>query len=600
MARRLEWLRAAAISLLIGLVPAAAFAEVDGQAPLAAASTAFETSDPSALEAALVSARGLISSGNLTDQEAAEVLFGLAERLAQAGKSSDAASLATEALAKAEGAQGASLEAKVQAMRRAAEIFVAAGRRPDAAGILRRAADLQTSMGLDNPARRFVLAELADNLTAMGSADDAVPLKAEAARLEGLEAARDQDIVTMGGGKDDAKAAYELVTIHYVTNRKRTSETDPYRAYLGEPGTVTYGRARVSVPRVRDLGSVPRPNVWKLEFSNDPNRHVVLTSATAVKDRATFVGSLSNQIARSKRKEAFVFIHGFNTSFSGAAARAAQLAIDLEIDGAPILFSWPSKGELLAYPTDEAQAMSEASVAALAALLEDVALRTGAQRIYVVAHSMGNRVLLRALARVKATPPPAGRATLFDEVVMAAPDVPQAEFRQRVTALKGVSGRMTLYASKRDRALQISAMVNNALRAGDATPPVVIPGVLETVDTTAATQGLLGHTDFAGTARDDLRAVLWADLPPGKRCILSSTGAGWIFGSAKCDETAFRVAVWFWRRTGNMQIALKAFDLAIADFTNRAAAGGEASVAAMRNVEAYKRSKALLVQLGMP
>jgi len=590
----------ALMSALLALAAVGPARSQEAEAPLAAAAEAFAKPDAAALAQTLADARAMIAGGSLTQAEGADLLFAIATRQVEAGRKDEAVGLALEALAKAEAAPDVTLEARVQALRRAAEILRGAGRAQEAVALLRRAQQAQLPLGADNPARRFVLADLAASLELAGSAGEATPLTAEVERLAGLEAGRDGDVVTMGGGKDDAKAAYELVTLHYVTNRRRTAQTDPYLSYAGDAGAVTYGRARVSVPRVRDLGSVPRPNVWKLEFSNDPSRHVVLTSTTLVRDRGAFVGSLANQIGRSERKEAFVFIHGFNTSFSGAAARAAQLAIDLEIDGAPILFSWPSKGELLAYGVDETQATSEASVAALAALLEDVATKSGARRIYVVGHSMGNRVLLRALARVKAVAPPAGRGVLLDEVVLAAPDVPQAEFKQRVTALKGVSRRMTLYASKRDRALQVSAMVNKALRAGDATPAVLIPGVLETVDTTAATQGLLGHTDFAGTARDDLRAVLWADLPPLKRCILASSTAGWMFGKASCDETSFRAAVWFWRRTGTRAKALLAFDLAIADFTRRAAAGGEAGASALRNADAYRRGRDLLVKLGMP
>ena len=50
------------------------------------------------------------------------------------------------------------------------------------------------------------------------------------------------------------------------------------------------------------------------------------------------------------RDQAFIYVHGFQTSFDQAARRAAQLAYDLDFDleadfrGVPMLFSWPSRG----------------------------------------------------------------------------------------------------------------------------------------------------------------------------------------------------------------------------------------------------------------
>ena len=43
-------------------------------------------------------------------------------------------------------------------------------------------------------------------------------------------------------------------------------------------------------------------------------------------------------VSRSPRKDAFVFIHGFNVAFEDAVMRTAQIAYDLGFDGAPILY----------------------------------------------------------------------------------------------------------------------------------------------------------------------------------------------------------------------------------------------------------------------
>ena len=48
----------------------------------------------------------------------------------------------------------------------------------------------------------------------------------------------------------------------------------------------------------------------------------------------------------SYKDHALVFVHGFNTSFEHALYRTAQIAYNIKFDGAPFLYSWPSKGAL--------------------------------------------------------------------------------------------------------------------------------------------------------------------------------------------------------------------------------------------------------------
>ena len=41
-----------------------------------------------------------------------------------------------------------------------------------------------------------------------------------------------------------------------------------------------------------------------------------------------------------------VFVHGFNVNFEDAVYRTAQITYDLQFDGAPFLFSWPTSGNI--------------------------------------------------------------------------------------------------------------------------------------------------------------------------------------------------------------------------------------------------------------
>src|SRR5262245_31066233 len=99
-----------------------------------------------------------------------------------------------------------------------------------------------------------------------------------------------------------------------------------------------------------------------------------------------------------RRPHALVFLHGFNVTFEDAAIRAAQIGFDLKVLGATAFFSWPSRGRVTAYPADEATI--EASEPAIADFLVDFAANCGAEKVHLIAHSMGNRGLLRALQRI--------------------------------------------------------------------------------------------------------------------------------------------------------------------------------------------------------
>ncbi|MFC4441627.1 alpha/beta hydrolase [Caulobacter henricii] len=347
------------------------------------------------------------------------------------------------------------------------------------------------------------------------------------------------------------ESAFTLVDVFYATTRKATGSKLPTAFYGGQPGQISYGKAVVSVPRDRSPGELPTPQAWAFEFRPDPARHFVLNRVERYGTRQQFLDNVTGRMSKSRLREVLVFIHGFNMSFENGAERTAQLAVDLGLDGAPILYSWPSKSSLMGYMSDAATAEDSTRIAELAQFLADVAARTGATRVNVVAHSMGNRYLIRALNTLAA----GGAKQVFGEVVFAAPDVGVDEFKAVWPTIRQVARRTTVYASGRDKALALSSRINNMPRAGDAHVPLLLSG-LQTIDTTAASGGLLGHDDFSGTALDDFRAVIWLSLAPEQRCVLSNDASKslWRF-AAGCPESDFRQATTLIRTTGSVATA---------------------------------------------
>lgn len=323
---------------------------------------------------------------------------------------------------------------------------------------------------------------------------------------------------------------------------------------------VRYGVAPVNVPCDRPPGTVKRPlTVFsiQLEPTND-DKHFVLKQTRELPDRAAWLADIDDRLDGSRQREVLLYVHGFNNSFAAASYRAAQLHADLGIDGATVFYSWASSGNLLRYDKDLTYAQSEEEAQALAGVLR--ALRQGgARRVYLVAHSMGNRLMTRALERIARdqTSPVAK----FDELVMGSADLPKSRMSVLLPSLTKQVKRTTLYASRSDLAMAAAKLFyNDEQRLGDASPrPLVFPPI-ETIDTSEVRGEGLGHDDFAGPGLGDLRAVLWMGLGPGRRCILQSLvnpgelNPYWQIlpqGGQRCGHTSFGDALQLTRLYGS-------------------------------------------------
>ena len=248
-----------------------------------------------------------------------------------------------------------------------------------------------------------------------------------------------------------------------------------------------------------------------------------------------FFTEVSNAVKEARDPDgppqALVFIHGFNVSFEEAAVRAAQLGVDLDVSGATAFFSWPSRGSVAAYTADEATI--DASERAIADFLTDFGRRCGAERVDVIAHSMGNRGLLRALQRIAADAERRSEVK-FGQIILAAPDVDRDLFLDLAHLYPEFCDRCTLYASNRDVAVHASSWVHWGHRAGYFQPYTVTAGV-DTIAVPNFNVDLLGHGYFAAAERllHDMWTILRHASPPGKRqgieAMQLDNGGAWRF-----------------------------------------------------------------------
>lgn len=508
------------------------------------------------------------ADAGFTRGEATSIQLDLVDVLEQAGQVDAAIEVLNSALETNLGAISVAADAPaiqsdlrnehISMLRRLSQLQLEAGRPAEAADTLDQALNLaETLFGPDAAELRYILEEKvnADTLArrptaltinridAIDTAESAVPLAS---------------LGTAAGAGSTSTASpgtlpFERIRVFFASSRNATDRREPKKAFGSRRGDDTvYGSALVSVPKNRLPGALPRPG-WGDVFGANENRHIVLKRIEPTPRTSDFVERLSRSIESQPvgSQEAFVYVHGFNTDFESAALRTAQLAVDLDMRGGGIFYAWPSGKGMLGY--QEGQNNSSWAVDGLVDLLETVTPE--ADRIHLIAHSMGNRVLLGALDELadRGFEIDTREGPVFDQIVWASPDEDAEVFADKAVDIKALAAGMTVYASRFDRALSLSSMLGGDYpRAGQAPPLEQIAELVTFVDTSNIDRGradVIAHSDYAGSAIEDLRAVLWLSLAPPSRCTLVretlEDGTEYWASSRDegCGETEFRRAI---------------------------------------------------------
>jgi esterase/lipase superfamily enzyme len=300
--------------------------------------------------------------------------------------------------------------------------------------------------------------------------------------------------------------------------------------------SLQFAAVSVNVPgyRARGTGELPRPGALRdnaLTYRPDPQRDFFVSSTIPV-DSARFVQRLAADLALTQSRSLLVFVHGYNVSFEDAAARAAQVAADLDYDGAMLLFSWPSAASVAAYVRDQ-QAARNAGYQLLR-VLRNHARAAQPDRVHLLGHSMGVEVIGKAFTLTS----PGDSAPPLDEVVLAAPDVDSRVFRREILPrLAPHAARITMYASSDDDALRASRLVNGIGRLGLGGDSIVVLDGMDTIDASRVTADVLGHTLFGNEGfLSDLSLLLADGKPPAERRLLSVRKDGLTFYRFRGDR----------------------------------------------------------------
>ncbi|MBD1211526.1 MAG: alpha/beta hydrolase [Dolichospermum circinale Clear-D4] len=320
----------------------------------------------------------------------------------------------------------------------------------------------------------------------------------------------------------------------FGTNRKPVDVNDISQGFSGERDTkLHYGTCNVIVPKFLDIGST-EPAFWQKLFGTRVDSFKLQKESLSVfNEENKFWSNITKTLNENEYNEryALIFIHGFNVSFESAALRAAQLGVDLKIPpGMMAFYSWPSKAKLERYTADEATI--EASEKYISKFLMDWVQKVQEkeiEKVHIIAHSMGNRGLLRVMQRIFDQLQTKSKVS-FGQIFLAAPDVDPDLFKDLAEAYRNLAERTTLYVSSKDKALASSGIIHDYPRLGflSSSEEITVIEGIDTVEVSNIDLTWLGH-GYYGAARDvlnDIHCLLKDNKSPDKRFGLKEENLG--------------------------------------------------------------------------
>lgn len=248
------------------------------------------------------------------------------------------------------------------------------------------------------------------------------------------------------------------------------------------------------------------------------------------------------QAARSQHgtSEVMVMVPGYNTGFTEALVRMGQIEADFEFRAPIVLFAWHSANRLDAYDADIERA-GEAAIG-LEALLRALTA-AGASRVVLVGHSLGAKLAVDAVTRVKA----GGRNAVLKSlggIVLLSPDMATEDFVGAMKQLGGTARKVSVFASHSDIALQMLRPLSDGRERLGATEDLAslksVP--LTLIDVTAAGGlGLAGH--FAAMTQPRVIAAINAMKRPDLASFAELARNGGVVGAGVTQIGAMTVVV---------------------------------------------------------
>ncbi|WP_131837453.1 alpha/beta hydrolase [Ancylobacter aquaticus] len=258
---------------------------------------------------------------------------------------------------------------------------------------------------------------------------------------------------------DDALSVIDVDTVSTSTHTilvasSRERDPRPGVFYNGErTPELSFAKVEISVPPTHKPGMVESPQ----KSPPNPATDMVVREAVYRDTPTQFNADLKSELSKypAGKRQAVIFVHGYNTLFSEALYRLTQMAEDSKAPGVPVLFTWASRGEIADYVYD-----NNSATAARDRLEETIRLvfNSGADQVTIVAHSMGNWVTVEALRQIKISGNPLPMSKLGN-IVLAAPDIDVDVFKSQLKRLGKPPKPFIVIVSRDDKALAFSDFI---------------------------------------------------------------------------------------------------------------------------------------------
>ena len=274
------------------------------------------------------------------------------------------------------------------------------------------------------------------------------------------------------------------IMIAYATNRvPKGPATDPQYGngmgtmlHLGE-ALVRFGGQDMTWEKLDEASRTPPPesSAAGAKF-RDPDVPLYLVeteelgafetaSATGAPESLTagqqqFVDSLNKRLAKVPDPQLILYVHGAKQDFYSSVVFTGQVDHFLGRDLVGVAFAWPVHQDIVHYGIGTDVKRARNSAESLAEFIEFLAAHTDAEVINIVSWSAGGRVTSLGLQALRQRYDDLDSRALRDKfrigiVIFAAADVPKTDFIERLPSIHDVSGRVTIFMSDDDGALQM-------------------------------------------------------------------------------------------------------------------------------------------------
>ncbi|MCG6973946.1 MAG: alpha/beta hydrolase [Desulfobacterales bacterium] len=253
-----------------------------------------------------------------------------------------------------------------------------------------------------------------------------------------------------------------------------------------------------------------------------------------------FAELINAKLAIAKKKDVFIYVHGYKVVFSNPVLVATELWHYLACDGVFIAFAWPSTPETLAYTADLETTVFSAYN--LRKLLEFLAEDTNAERIHILGYSAGTRVALNTLSQLSFIHKNDDKAEIrrrcrIGRIILVGSDYDRQLFGALLAEdMLKMPETMTIYMSHKDKALNISRWLFRRDRLGQteglALNPIVVQYLNNTpqlilIDVSNAEGSAEGngHAYFRNSpwASSDILMSLMCDLAPNEKGLVTTS-----------------------------------------------------------------------------